>query len=509
MDTISRQKNIFPYFILIGLILTPAILCPAQDNLATVKPQEIDEPFGNPYMGWGIWAGKYFYDGRKFTPEYNTAGFGKDIDWASWVLIDWMWNDLEPQDGNFTWDEFDAVANYWRKLGKQLHVRLWVTSDPGWDNGSAQAEPDWLWEKKGIKFHEYKSAGSTHRQPDYEDPTYITNYLPELRKFLTTYRDRYLKSPGPPITNQVMGYGDWGEWHCTTSGYLWPRSTTDQKHERLARIIKEYVDIFYPEHKPGQRHPELIIAMMWDKKLSADAPLEEAMFTQALDVAVKEYGLGVSRHAFPNILGGWPGKLNAQYWRTNPQLGEANNSYESLKKQYKDGQLALHVDKMIGWHANYGHMYQHADNWKQCMAEDRAQVERALKPGGIGYRLVPITVSWDTKVKPGQPLTLKQTWVNRNAGYCSEPYRLKVYLTKADGSEVFSAVDAKFDPRSWFQGQAYQVESKFTLAENLPAGTYDLFLALVDESGTPQVRLGIAGMDNQKRYRLGRVEIMR
>jgi hypothetical protein len=49
------------------------------------------------------------------------------------------------------------------------------------------------------------------------------------------------------------------------------------------------------------------------------------------------------------------------------------------------------------------------------------------------------------------------------------------------------------------------VESVFSLPDKLKPGTYQLRLALVDETGNPQVRLGIDGADTLLRYRLGSV----
>src|SRR5690348_11635792 len=72
-------------------------------TVKTVVPQEIDDPLSNPYMGWGLWAGPRYLDGRSFTLEYNTTGFGDDAPLFGWVLIDWMWSDLEPQEGRYDW----------------------------------------------------------------------------------------------------------------------------------------------------------------------------------------------------------------------------------------------------------------------------------------------------------------------------------------------------------------------------------------------------------------------
>src|SRR5690348_16543964 len=67
--------------------------------IRAVVPAEHNAPLTNPYMGWGLWAGPRYFDGREFSLEYNTTGFGDDAPLFGWVLIDWMWSDLEPQEG--------------------------------------------------------------------------------------------------------------------------------------------------------------------------------------------------------------------------------------------------------------------------------------------------------------------------------------------------------------------------------------------------------------------------
>ena len=149
----------------------------------------------------------------------------------------------------------------------------------------------------------------------------------------------------------------------------------------------------------------------------------------------------------------------------------------------------------------------HADSYKQAMAEDRAAHERALKPGGIGYRFVLTSASWESSLRPGETLTLRQEWANRNASWCVYPYRLKLYLLDANGNTAWSAVDNRFDLRPWLGDNIYEVTSSLAVPARVKPGNYDLRIAVVDEGGEPRVRLGIAGVDGQLRYSLGTLTI--
>src|SRR5437879_1351169 len=119
----------------------------------TIHPGQIGIPLNNPDMGWGLWAGPRYYDGKAFTIEYNTTGFGGDVELFGWVLVDWMWSDLEPQEGKYEWKDLDTLIDYWGQRGKQIYLRVWVTDDPGW-NGARGNEvcPGWLW-LAGARYH--------------------------------------------------------------------------------------------------------------------------------------------------------------------------------------------------------------------------------------------------------------------------------------------------------------------------------------------------------------------
>ena len=104
-------------------------LAQAHTPIETVHPAEVNDPLPNPYMGYGLWAGRRGFGNneKNYTVEECTAGFGDDAPLFNWVLIDWDWSSLEPEEGQFNWQDFDKVTQYWTSRGKQIVVRLWVT----------------------------------------------------------------------------------------------------------------------------------------------------------------------------------------------------------------------------------------------------------------------------------------------------------------------------------------------------------------------------------------------
>jgi hypothetical protein len=221
-----------------------------------------------------------------------------------------MWSDLELREGRFRWDELDAVIDYWSRRHKQFLVRLWVTTDPGWAGKAGnEACREWLW-RAGVASHTYKGEGGTVRRcPAYADHSWETEYSPRLKRFLTAYRDRYHKPEGPIVLDQVMGFGDWGEWHTMWSHYPWPGRA--KKRAVLTRVIETYADIFAPDRAPDRTLWNLSIAQVYDDDCGGETPLDEALRRQALDLAMAR-GLAFSRHGFIDGFGGWPDALIAR-----------------------------------------------------------------------------------------------------------------------------------------------------------------------------------------------------
>ncbi len=493
-------------------------------TVRTVLPTEISEPLTNPYMGWGTWVGpRGFGNNEKvYSVEDNTRGFGDDAPLFSWVLVDWDWASLEPQEGHFNWKDFDGVLSYWSGFNKQFVVRFWVTDDAGWNGRpGARVLPEWIW-AKGMRYHDYTGNGGVkQRELDYADPSYDKIYLPALKSFLTAFAARYDKPGTPIIFLQVMGYGHWADWATWYSHYRF--QSLEAKHALLAKIMSTYLEVF--------KNMQLFEFAGADWNGNEMASLEEHMFNKALDVAVS-HGFGLIWTGFIDGIRGWDGALKEKYWRQNPIIAEGNWNYDDMMDQRTHGTLDENLELMCEWHANFAHFYFVPDTYKRAIKADRAFFERGLRAGGLGYRLVPTSMSWREELPAGDLLVVRQTWVNRGVGRLYVKHPLKLYLTDAQGAEKFSEVATAFDETRWLKGETHDVISVFHLPKELPAGLYDVRIALVDGrsplpirsasmpqpydvgvkfvdgSGNPRIKLAIQGVDSEGRYRIGTIRIL-
>ena len=485
-----------------------ALLCAAPagspdtaPGVIVVHPEETAVPLPNPYMGHGIWAGRHGFGNneKSYTVADDTKGFGDGAALFNWVLIDWDWASLEPREGEFAWKDFDAVVSYWRARGKQFFVRFWVTDDPGW-NGRPGADvlPDWLW-AKGLKGHDYTgNGGLKRREPDYAGASYASVYLPALEKLLASFARKYDRPDTPVMFLQVMGYGHWADWATWYSKYRF--SSVAQKHEILSRIMHTYLRTF--------KYVPLLEFAGPDWDTDRYRTLDDFLYSKALDVAAA-HRFGFMWTGFIDGIGGLYDRATMQrFWREHPILAEGNWNYDDMKDQHTHGTIDENMDGAIDFHANFVHFYLVPGTYQRAMRDDRAAFERALGPGGVGYRLVPASLSWSEEVPAGNLFVLRQTWVNRNAGRLYRAHPLKLYLTGEDGKEVFSEAIPGFDETHWVRGESYPVMSVFHLAKTIPPGAYDVRLALVDAAGKPAIRLGIRGEDAQWRYKVGSVRIL-
>jgi hypothetical protein len=481
-----------------------------------IQPTEIDDVLHNPWMGWGLFATKVSQQGRQYTIEKSTQGFGDDAPLFDWIMLDWMWADLEPEEGAYTWDELDHVIDYWAARGKQINLRVWVTEDPGWDGkaGAPEVCPRWVW-AAGARYHEYMGEGGVMvKEPDYADPSYQEIYLPKLQNFLEALADRYDKPGNPFNFLGCMGYGQWGEWHTMWSNYFWPSKQV--KHDVLARVVNMHADAF--------EHVDWAISYCFDtfnigtpqpptrddwrafrRRIALDDP-EDFKYRQALDVALGR-GFLLGRHGFIDGLAYVDRVIMEQEWRRRALYAEANWSYRSVRQHGTHGTLDENVDVMLHWHSNYGHFYMDCESYREITPEDAASFERGLKSGGLGYRLVLTEASWPDELRPGTLLLLRQKWANRNVGRCYRRHPLRLYLTDTEGHDRYTEIDYSFDETGWVRGETYDAISVFHLPADLPEGEYDLWIALVDMDGKPQIRLAIAGDDGDKRSKLGKLHI--
>jgi Domain of unknown function (DUF4832) len=155
------------------------------------------------------------------------------------------------------------------------------------------------------------------------------------------------------------------------------------------------------------------------------------------------------------------------------------------------------IDQSLKWHISSFNAKSSAvpEQW-------RPAVERWLKK--MGYRYVLRRFTYQTPIQAGGKLTFTSWWENKGVAPCYREFPLALRLTGAQGSTVLLT---SADIRQWLPGDAIYDDAVF-LPANLPPGVYELSLGIVDAATRqPRVKLGIAGMNAEGWYPLGKVTV--
>lgn len=122
----------------------------------------------------------------------------------------------------------------------------------------------------------------------------------------------------------------------------------------------------------------------------------------------------------------------------------------------------------------------------------------------MGYRFALRRAEWQEEVHAGQPTGLTTWWVNEGVAPIYRPFVLAFRFSSPLHSVV---VRTGADVRKWLPGDAV-FEDPLFVPEDLPAGNYELSVALLDPITLKAcIRLAIQRRDAGGWYTLGKIRI--
>jgi len=137
---------------------------------------------------------------------YGLIQFGGSADSGTWdnpqalgVNRLFTWAELEPQEGQYDWSEFDALIDAARVRGKRLVPRVYTNMD-AW----GQATPDWVFDAGAAA---YQPTPGSQRQPVPNDPVFTEKFS----AFLDAMAQRYDGNPNIAFIQTNAGMGLFGE----------------------------------------------------------------------------------------------------------------------------------------------------------------------------------------------------------------------------------------------------------------------------------------------------------
>ena len=464
--------------------------------------QPITGPLHNIGMGWNALEeqtelGKLDLGKNGTLPECDSIGIQ-----TSWDLI-------EKEPGEFDWSLIDKTIDYWGSLGKRINFRICTDSLslPEIYFGA----PRWINEAPyNVGYEEYQYSGDMMaRVNDLTDPTYQRLF----ENFMDKLAERYVDNPYLD-TVDIRGFGMYGEWH---SGHSF--KTMQERMDTLSYIIDEYQKRF------AKNGIELWLSCSWEyqgvnKDGSSAVTYGNCKYDDYLDWSS-------IRHAanLPNVgyrRDGLAGNGCTKYATDEKAIVDMFRSGKKVSfcaeyfmgfNAYQTGQLGMSPVEATEELLFKSHM-----NYSSAMGWVNGEAINIIENGyaevfdrgneKMGYRFKVEKALYPESVKAGKPVHVLTTLSNSGVGKLTKDgYNFRLMLLDSNG-KVKQAFDNKdYDLRILINGEIMNIYSDFDIDASLADGEYTLACAIVDQDGSPAIRLGQAGNYDQKVYPLGKINV--
>jgi hypothetical protein len=317
-------------------------------------------------------------------------------------------------------------------------------------------------------------------------------YLDRLAKFLRAVANHF--GDDRPVTLiDLRGFGLWGEWH---SGFKY--ATTADRRAALCGVIdcwagalpRNWLAISY-SHDPD-RPVEYFSGPTHAYDAGATSRYADYLHDSALDHAMTKANVTLRRDGAGGAVYSNQRKLCDEAFATltkGPMSCEFLGSYSDAKRGGAKW-LSFMIDDALSLHPNYINLlgYQSGD----ALAFLREQPElfaRGLR--NMGYRLVPLKLTYQGAVAPGQPLRIEMSWANRGVGRAMRDFVLELRLGSGDDDRGASLLAGPLPTSKWIKGQTYDVVADPKLP-GIKRGEYTLSISLFDPATKVRIALPLA-----------------
>lgn len=445
-----------------------AVVVTGQQATVVIRPAEIQDVLVNPGMGITTFQrfngqelnSLYKWSERGPEAELHDAPAKPDFPETSIAYLRWYWTALEPERGHYRWDIIDRALVQAQRHRQRLAIRLMPYSD-------SDPLPEWFRNSGARRANKPTDKNGAIWQPDFSDPLYLKFWGDLVAEAGRRY-------DGNPVMDSVdiSSVGYWGEgWSDYMPAFQYQKPLIDIwlkafTHTRLLMNFDEPEALAYgTQHGAGWR-----LDCLGDMKSPWGAMLdqypEEVASTQIGDV-----------------------------WKSAPVSLEVCGTASEWARDGYDVNYIL--DQALRWHVTSVNLKSSPipPQWKP-------QFEQFEKR--MGYRLILRRMEFSRQVTPGAMMPVHMWWFNAGVAPVYGEYRLAMQLSSPRTKAV---VFIPANVRGWLPGDSV-VDQPVYVPSDLPAGSYQLRIALVDpDTGKPAIRLAIAGRDSEGWYGLGTLEV--
>jgi len=464
------------------------------ENLYTAHPVDTQVALVNPQMGWML----HYYDNsiRNYGSRLEPSDTVDDFPGLSVIYLRIPWSYLEPEEGKFNWSYVDTPAQRWIDKGKRIAFRFTAS-----ETGMKYATPEWVHDA-GAKGYFFKRGQIVEDGPCWEPDFGGPVFLEKLENFLKAAAERYDGNPNVDFV-EVGSLGVWGEGHTYGS----------TRKNYPFEILKKHIDLHVKYFKQT-----LLIANddfsyqeidyeTWQEMLNTDA-YKNFPESRIIAYALKK-GLGLRddsilvlappRHYFRD------GMAQA-FWHTVPVIVESEH-YGSSKKRNAWGDGSMFVQSVEDYHASYASIHW----WPREFLEEQRQIINEMNMR-LGYRLFPVEISWQKEGEIDKSIEFAMKWSNKGAAPCYPGGFIAVTVKDDKGGITGVFVNQSFNVKSLDVGPVgnppiQEIQSTFSFPENMPKGTFEVFISVGTIDGTPVIALPLPDNDGQRRYKIGKISI--
>jgi hypothetical protein len=384
------------------------------------------------------------------------------------------WTTVEAQEGTFNWAPLDAEIAKARSLGKQIWLELHTTEGQ---------TPQWA-RDAGVVL-----VGSRGGTPVPWNETYQRL----LRRAVHAMAARYDDDPTVDAINLMAGgcYGEMTICAPQTDRPVWEQAgyTDEEFVEATKQIIDIYLEEEYTWEDDSRTHGFLRTPVV----LQLGGGLyghTTTVIRPVVEYAMSKYGMRVWLK-YNGFGGGYDMGWVYQEYNTVTRVGyePVGNSLDFVMepRSYVRTALDQHASYLCLQEPYFG------------IADPKWEEARELAARHLGAQIIHQGVEVPELVRAGQQSVIVTNWANRGTAPLMRPERqglkdapasydiLIAFVDSASGTPVF---EHSFTPdvptTDWYSAEPIRIEEAIHIPTSVPAGEYDLRIALLNPNLPPQ-----------------------
>lgn len=509
----------------IKIIATGVLFAALTSSAETVRPRATDEALVNPEMGWCF----YKYSNRLWAYGVNVPE-NDTLDWfpgCSTAYLRVLWNDIEPEEGEYRWDLFDSLAQNWIAKGKQIAIRIICCSQ------TETATPRFV-RDAGAKGYWFEYATDTVEggrmpprwEPVYDDPV----FLAKLTNFIRAFAKRYDGDPNVAFVD-IGSFGIYGECH-TWNTVQQPLSEKPERRAEFVRLAKTHLDLWKREM------PRTRLIVSDDLGGGRNGAEDDEMMAYCREIGVGFRDDSIFTFPPPGTEKGCPFAYWAHDGWARKFAPKCPVVVETGHAPHLQGTPAWDEDAYVRCVEAYQCSYMSIHDFPDAHLERSRKAIEAINRI-LGYRFELREVTYPATVKRDTKVEIASTWVNVGVAPKTTGETLAWSLLNADGSVAWCVTDNAFDFRSLEpklngveKPRTVKTPCRFGFEKSVPrpdnvdvwsrasgrrypdtmrylkSGVYDLAVSVGTAQGTPKIALPLGGQSGtSRRYVVGRIAV--